>query len=68
MINASPSLELAEALGGCALATYLVKNGWSERPSKIEGISILSKQLAVQPKLLNLYFRLFVASWTKLAA
>src|SRR5258708_4200713 len=46
MINASPSLELAEALSGSALAAYLVKNGWSERPSKVEGISILSKQLS----------------------
>jgi chromosomal replication initiation ATPase DnaA len=45
MINASPSLELAEVLSGASLATYLMKNGWSARPSKIEGISILSKQL-----------------------
>jgi pyruvate-formate lyase-activating enzyme len=45
MISASPSLELAEALSGSALATYLVRNGWSARPSKIEGISILSKRL-----------------------
>lgn len=45
MINASPSLQLAEALSGSEFATYLVKNGWSERPSRIEGISILSKRL-----------------------
>jgi ribosomal protein S27AE len=45
MINASPSLELARAVSGSALAAYLVRNGWSERPSKIAGISILSKQL-----------------------
>jgi hypothetical protein len=45
MIDASPSLELAQALSGAALALYLVKNGWSERPSRIEGISILSKPL-----------------------
>jgi hypothetical protein len=45
MINTSPSLELAEAVSGAALATYLVQNGWSERPSKIAGISILSKRL-----------------------
>jgi hypothetical protein len=45
MINASPSLEFADALSGAALATYLVKTGWSERPSKIAGISILSRQL-----------------------
>jgi hypothetical protein len=44
MINASPSLELAEEVSGAALAIYLVQNGWSERPSKIAGISILSKQ------------------------
>jgi hypothetical protein len=45
MINASPSLQLADVVSGFALATYLVKNGWSERPSKIAGISILTKQL-----------------------
>src|SRR6516165_6264918 len=45
MIDALPSLELAETLSGAALAVYLVKSGWSERPSRIDGISILSKRL-----------------------
>lgn len=45
MIDAMPSLEAAEGLKGTDLLPYLAANGWAVRPSRVEGVSILSKQL-----------------------
>jgi hypothetical protein len=54
MINALPSLKLAETLSGAALADYLVRNGWSEHPSRVEGISILSRPFGRSAKTVEL--------------
>jgi hypothetical protein len=43
MIDAGPSLKAAEGLSSTDVIAYLVGNGWSARPSRVEGISILSK-------------------------
>jgi hypothetical protein len=43
MVDAGPSLFAAEGLPASALATYLRSTGWSVRPSRVEGVSILSK-------------------------
>jgi hypothetical protein len=43
MIDAGPSLRAAEGLTGSAFAAYLSHKDWSARPSRVEGISILSK-------------------------
>ena len=45
MIDAGPSLRAAEGLSGTTLLTYLVKRGWSVRPSRVDGVSILSKDV-----------------------
>jgi hypothetical protein len=45
MIDAAPSLKAADGINGAALLTYLVANGWTARPSRVEGISVLSKEL-----------------------
>ena len=45
MIDASLSLEAAEGLKGVDLLPYLAAKGWAVKPSRVEGISILSKAL-----------------------
>jgi Ca2+-binding RTX toxin-like protein len=46
MIDAGPSLQAAEGLSGAQLLTYLVAKGWTARPSRVEGVSILSREMA----------------------
>ena len=46
MIDASPSLEAAKGISGRDLLAYLNAEGWTAGPSKVDGIMILSKQLA----------------------
>jgi hypothetical protein len=46
MINAEPTLSLAEGIGALALTSYLLRTGWSAAPSRVHGIAILSKQAA----------------------
>ena len=46
MIDAGPSLEAAKALPATELLNYLLGRGWSARPSRIDGISIVSKEVA----------------------
>jgi hypothetical protein len=43
MIDAGPSLRAAERLPAPALLSYLRSTGWTVRPSRVKGISILSK-------------------------
>jgi hypothetical protein len=43
MIDAGPSLRAAEGLPASALLAYLRFTGWTIRPSRVKGISILSK-------------------------
>jgi hypothetical protein len=43
MIDAGPSLKAAEGLRAIDLLAYLVGTGWSARPSRVDGVSILSK-------------------------
>jgi len=43
MIDAGPSLKAAERLRAADVLTYLIRNGWSSRPSRVDGISLLSK-------------------------
>jgi hypothetical protein len=45
MIDAGPSLEAAKGLTGAALLGYLVTHGWTARPSRIDGIAIISREL-----------------------
>ena len=45
MIDAGPSLEAAEGLAATALLNYLLTKGWAARPSRIDGISIVSKDV-----------------------
>jgi phasin len=45
MIDAGPSLRAAEGLNAAELLTYLVSRGWTARPSRVDGISILSKAI-----------------------
>ena len=45
MIDAGPSLEAAKGLTGAKLLGYLLAKGWTARPSRIDGISILSKEV-----------------------
>lgn len=45
MIDASLSLEAAEGLKGADLLPYLAAKGWTVKPSRIDGISILSREL-----------------------
>jgi hypothetical protein len=44
MINAEPSLDAAKGLSGHTFLTYLSGKGWAARPSRVEGIYILSKR------------------------
>lgn len=44
MIDASPSLEAAKGISGRELLVYLEGKGWKARPSKVDGISIVSKE------------------------
>jgi Zn-dependent peptidase ImmA (M78 family) len=46
MIDASPSLEAAKGISGRDLLVYLNAEGWAAAPSKIDGIMILSKEVA----------------------
>jgi hypothetical protein len=45
MIDAGPSLEAAKGLTGAALLGYLEAHGWTARPSRIDGIAIISREL-----------------------
>jgi hypothetical protein len=45
MIDAGPSLEAANGLAGNELLNYLLGKGWTARPSRIDGISIVSKDV-----------------------
>ena len=45
MIDAGPSLEAAKGLAGTELLNYLLGKGWTARPSRIDGISIVSKDV-----------------------
>src|SRR6266704_2094985 len=45
MIDAGPSLRAAEGISGLAFVAYLLGKGWSARPSRVDGISILSKSV-----------------------
>jgi hypothetical protein len=45
MIDASPSLEAAKGISGRELLVYLEGEGWKAGPSKVDGISIVSKEL-----------------------
>jgi hypothetical protein len=45
MIDAGPSLLAAEGLPASALTIYLRSTGWDVRPSRVDGIVILSKML-----------------------
>jgi hypothetical protein len=45
MIDAELSLKEAEGIRGSKLLAYLVANGWAARPSRVEGVSILSKNV-----------------------
>lgn len=46
MIDAEPSLRAAEGIGAPALVAYLLETGWTAVPSRVEGVSILSKPVA----------------------
>ena len=46
MIDAGPSLRAAEGLTGSEVAAYLLGKGWAGRPSRIDGVSILSTEVA----------------------
>jgi hypothetical protein len=50
MIDSEPSLRIAEGLSGSKLAAYLLTQGWSARPSRVPGISILSKPIPGSPE------------------
>jgi FixJ family two-component response regulator len=45
MIDAGPSLRAAEGVSGIQLLTYLVARGWTARPSRVAGFTILSRFL-----------------------
>src|SRR5262245_60017832 len=45
MIDAEPSLRAAKGLTGSEFVTYLLQKDWSARPSRVKGISILSKDV-----------------------
>jgi hypothetical protein len=45
MIDAGPSLRAAEGLPAGVLLNYLRSKGWTAKPSRVEGIAILSKML-----------------------
>jgi hypothetical protein len=45
MIDAGPSLRAAEGLPASALLLYLRSAGWSAKPSRVPGVTILSRLL-----------------------
>jgi hypothetical protein len=45
MIDALPSLKAATGISGKDIVAYLTAKGWSSRPSKVEGVVILSKEM-----------------------
>jgi glutaredoxin/glutathione-dependent peroxiredoxin len=45
MINAEPSLVAAQGLSGRKVASFLRERGWTAQASKIDGISIFSKDV-----------------------
>jgi hypothetical protein len=45
MIDAGPSLKAADGLRGSAVSAYLSQTGWRTRPSRVDGISIFSREL-----------------------
>jgi uncharacterized protein with von Willebrand factor type A (vWA) domain len=46
MIDATASLRAAEQISASTLIEYLQANGWSSRPSRVEGIAIFSKRFS----------------------
>jgi hypothetical protein len=46
MIDAGPSLQAAKGLSARALLACLRSTGWTQEPSRVEGIAILSKTVA----------------------
>jgi len=46
MIDATASLRAAEQISAATLIEYLHANGWSSRPSRVEGIAIFSKRVS----------------------
>jgi hypothetical protein len=46
MIDAGPSLRAAKGLPASALAQYLRSVGWVARPSRVSGVTILSRMLS----------------------
>src|SRR4051794_1485574 len=45
MIDAAPSMRAARGLSTAELLKYLLANGWSVRPSRVDGMSIVSKDI-----------------------
>jgi hypothetical protein len=45
MIDAEPSLRAAEDLPASVLVHYLRSAGWNSRPSRVPGVTVLSKEL-----------------------
>lgn len=45
MIDALPSLKAATGISGKDIRAYLTAKGWSSRPSRVEGVVILSKDM-----------------------
>jgi hypothetical protein len=46
MIDAEPSFVAAEGIRGSALLAYLVAKGWTARPSRVRGMSVVSKHVS----------------------
>jgi hypothetical protein len=44
MIDAEPSLDAAKGLSGNTFLTYLSAKGWAARPSRVQGMYIVSKR------------------------
>ena len=44
MIDAEPSLDAAKGLNGRTFLTYLAGKGWTARPSRVQGVVIVSKR------------------------
>ena len=66
MVDAGPSLFAAEGLPASALATYLRSAGWSLRPSRVEGVSILSHWDRVRVASSSVRLRRAGSSWLPL--
>jgi hypothetical protein len=43
MIDAVPSLRAAEGLPAAAMLAYLRSTGWTAKPSRVPGVTVLSK-------------------------